>query len=93
VVTALSPLQERMWEIVGFSSDVYTQLLTVVAEPPSNGRIVSFYIILSATLTSCRVRVGISCGLIASAQGLRHARRRRDAGGAAGDYLWASGIF
>jgi hypothetical protein len=93
VVTAPRPLQERMLEIVDFSSDVYTQLLTVFSEPPSNGRIASFYIILYATLTSCRVRVRISCGLAESAKGLRYARRQRDAGGAAGDYLWANGIF
>jgi transposase len=31
---ALSPLQQRILEILGFSSDVYTKLLTVFSEPP-----------------------------------------------------------
>jgi transposase len=33
-VTALRPLQQRILEILGFSSDVYTKLLTVFSEPP-----------------------------------------------------------
>jgi transposase len=33
-LTALSPLQQRILEILGFSSEVYTRLCTVSAEPP-----------------------------------------------------------
>ena len=33
-VTALSPLQQRILEILGFSSALYTRLCTVSAEPP-----------------------------------------------------------
>ena len=33
-LTALSPLQERILEILGFSSELYTRLGTVSAEPP-----------------------------------------------------------
>ena len=33
-LTALSPLQQRILEILGFSSEVYTKLLTVFSEPP-----------------------------------------------------------
>jgi transposase len=33
-LTALSPLQQRILEILGFSSAVYTRLCTVFAEPP-----------------------------------------------------------
>jgi len=33
-VTALRPLQQRIVEILGFSSEVYTKLLTVFSEPP-----------------------------------------------------------
>ena len=33
-VTALSPLQQRILEILGFSSEVYTKLLAVFSEPP-----------------------------------------------------------
>ncbi len=33
-VTALSPLQQRILEILGFSSDLYTRLCTVSSEPP-----------------------------------------------------------
>jgi hypothetical protein len=32
-VTALSPLQERILELLGFSSRVYTRLCTVSHEP------------------------------------------------------------
>jgi transposase len=33
-VTALSPLQQRILEILGFSSALYTRLCTVSSEPP-----------------------------------------------------------
>jgi len=33
-LTALSPLQQRILEILGFSSELYTRLCTVSAEPP-----------------------------------------------------------
>jgi transposase len=33
-LTALSPLQQRILEILGFSSELYTRLDTVAAEPP-----------------------------------------------------------
>jgi transposase len=33
-VTALSPLQQRILEILGFSSELYTRLCTVSSEPP-----------------------------------------------------------
>ena len=33
-LTALRPLQQRIVEILGFSSEVYTKLLTVFSEPP-----------------------------------------------------------
>jgi len=33
-LTALRPLQQRILEILGFSSEVYTKLLTVFSEPP-----------------------------------------------------------
>ena len=33
-VTALSPLQQRILEVLGFSSALYTQLCTVSSEPP-----------------------------------------------------------
>jgi transposase len=33
-LTALSPLQQRVLEILGFSSELYTRLCTVSAEPP-----------------------------------------------------------
>jgi hypothetical protein len=33
-LTALSPLQQRMLELLGFSSALYTRLSTVSAEPP-----------------------------------------------------------
>jgi transposase len=33
-VTALSPLQQRVLEILGFSSELYTRLCTVSSEPP-----------------------------------------------------------
>jgi transposase len=33
-VTPLSPLQQRILEIVGFSSDLYTRLCTDSSEPP-----------------------------------------------------------
>ena len=33
-VTALSPLQQRILELLGFSSALYTRLCTVSAEPP-----------------------------------------------------------
>jgi len=33
-VTALSPLQERILGILGFSSDLYTKLCTISVEPP-----------------------------------------------------------
>ena len=33
-LTALSPLQERILELLGFSSQVYTRLCTVSDEPP-----------------------------------------------------------
>src|SRR2546429_543456 len=33
-VTALSPLQQRILEILGFSSALYTRLCAVSAEPP-----------------------------------------------------------
>jgi len=33
-LTALSPLQQRLLELLGFSSELYTRLCTVSAEPP-----------------------------------------------------------
>ena len=33
-MTALSPLQQRILEIVGFSPELYTRLCTVSSEPP-----------------------------------------------------------
>ena len=33
-LTALSPLQQRILEVVGFSSELYTRLCTVSSEPP-----------------------------------------------------------
>ena len=33
-LTALNPLQQRILEILGFSSEVYTKLLAVFSEPP-----------------------------------------------------------
>ena len=33
-LTALSPLQQRILELLGFSSELYTRLCTVSAEPP-----------------------------------------------------------
>ena len=33
-VTALSPLQQRILEILGFSAALYTRLCTVSSEPP-----------------------------------------------------------
>ena len=33
-VTALNPLQQRILEVLGFSSALYTRLCTVSAEPP-----------------------------------------------------------
>jgi hypothetical protein len=33
-LTPLSPLQQRILEMLGFSSDLYTQLATVSSEPP-----------------------------------------------------------
>jgi hypothetical protein len=33
-LTALSPLQQRILAILGFSSQLYTRLCTVFAEPP-----------------------------------------------------------
>jgi transposase len=33
-LTALSPLQQRILEILGFSSELYTRLCTISAEPP-----------------------------------------------------------
>jgi hypothetical protein len=33
-MTALSPLQQRILEMLGFSSELYTRLCTVSSEPP-----------------------------------------------------------
>jgi hypothetical protein len=33
-LSALSPLQQRMLDLLGFSSELYTKLCTVSAEPP-----------------------------------------------------------